>query len=132
MSGPLLEESKFATLFPQYREKYLRESWPLVTRTLQVRGLLSCCRQYPFLDFRPTCWQHQKHGIRCQLDCVEGSMTVATTRKTRDPYIIMKVSVSLLAPQTIRNIHRLAIFTADNYAITGVLCSGHLQTRHVT
>ena len=54
MSGPLLEESKFATLFPQYREKYLRESWPLVTRTLQVRGLLSCCRQYPFLDFRPT------------------------------------------------------------------------------
>jgi ribosomal RNA assembly protein len=59
--GSLLEESSFATLFPQYREKYLRECWPIVTRALK------------------------KVGISCALDCVEGSMTVKTTRKTRDP-----------------------------------------------
>ena len=38
MKAPLLEESSFATLFPQYREKYLREVWPIVTSELNVRG----------------------------------------------------------------------------------------------
>ncbi|RYY34874.1 hypothetical protein EON62_02925 [archaeon] len=36
MKSSLLEESSFATLFPQYREKYLREVWPLVTNELSV------------------------------------------------------------------------------------------------
>ena len=62
----MLEESSFAVLFPKYREKYLREAWPIVTR-----GLKEC-------------------GIRCELNLVEGSMSVFTTRKTYDPYAIIK------------------------------------------
>merc|ERR1711865_831362 len=84
-SSHFLEESSFATLFPQYREKYLREIWSEVTRTLD------------------------KSGIACELDCVEGSMMVKTTRKTRDPFIIFKardliklLSRSVQLPQAVR------------------------------
>lgn len=64
--SPFLEESSFATLFPKYRENYLREVWTDVTRALE------------------------KHGLGCVLDLVEGSMTVKTTRKTFDPAAILK------------------------------------------
>ena len=67
MKHTLTDESSFATLFPKYREKYLREVWPQVTKTLLAQG------------------------ISCELNLIEGSMTVKTTRKTWDPSIILKV-----------------------------------------
>ncbi|CAM9241637.1 unnamed protein product [Ectocarpus fasciculatus] len=85
LKGPLLEESSFATLFPKYREKYLREIWPVVTKALESRG------------------------VACELNLVEGSMTVRTTRKTKDPYIIMRardliklLARSIPAPQAVK------------------------------
>ncbi|KQK09448.1 KRR1 small subunit processome component homolog [Brachypodium distachyon] len=83
--GGMLEVTSFSTLFPQYREKYLQEAWPT------VKGAL------------------KEFGITCELNLVEGSMTVSTTRKTRDPYIIVKardliklLSRSVPAPQAIK------------------------------
>ncbi|TKY57059.1 KRR1 small subunit processome component-like [Spatholobus suberectus] len=81
----MLEVSSFSTLFPQYREKYLQEAWPMVKSALK------------------------EFGVACELNLVEGSMTVSTTRKTRDPYIIVKardliklLSRSVPAPQAIK------------------------------
>ncbi|KAL9938073.1 hypothetical protein V8E36_002696 [Tilletia maclaganii] len=83
--APFAEESSFATLFPKYREAYLRENWGHVTRALE------------------------KVGVACTLDLVEGSMLVKTTRKTYDPYIILKardliklLSRSVPFPQAVR------------------------------
>ncbi len=39
IAGAFLEESSFATLFPKYRETYLREVWPAVTKALAAYGV---------------------------------------------------------------------------------------------
>jgi ribosomal RNA assembly protein len=46
-AGPLTEESSFATLFPKYREKYLREVWGAVTRALDAQVCGACLYLYP-------------------------------------------------------------------------------------
>lgn len=85
LGGTFSEESSFATLFPKYRETYLKASWPMITRALE------------------------KQGIACTLDLVEGSMSVKTTRKTFDPASILNardliklLARSVPAPQAIK------------------------------
>ncbi|KAJ8269285.1 hypothetical protein COCON_G00118920 [Conger conger] len=71
----LLEESSFATLFPKYREAYLKECWPLVQKSLG-----------------------DVH-VNATLDLIEGSMTVKTSKRTFDPYAILRARdlIKLLA-----------------------------------
>jgi ribosomal RNA assembly protein len=71
----MIEESSFSVLFPQYREKYLKEVWPLVKKAFK------------------------KFNITAELDVVQGSMKVYTTRTTWDPYSIIRARdlIKLLA-----------------------------------
>lgn len=85
IGGTFAEESSFACLFPKYREVYLRQSWPMITKALE------------------------KKGIACTLDLVEGRMEVKTTRKTFDPAAILDardliklLSRSVPAPQAVK------------------------------
>ncbi|EIW68601.1 hypothetical protein TREMEDRAFT_31674 [Tremella mesenterica DSM 1558] len=63
---PFAEESSFSLLFPKYREPKLRTWWGEITSKLKTVEL------------------------DCELDLVQGKMTVKTTRKTWDPYVVLK------------------------------------------
>jgi ribosomal RNA assembly protein len=91
--GTFTEESSFATLFPKYREKYLREVWSAVTRALDTHVCPSS------LPLRVRQADPCAQGIACTLDLIHGSMAVRTTRKTYDPYIVLKARdmIKLLA-----------------------------------
>lgn len=72
-------------MFPKYREIYLKEAWPLVTRSLA------------------------RHGVNAVLNLIDGIMEVRTTRKTFDPAAILKardciklLSRSVPAPQAVK------------------------------
>ena len=92
--GPFTEESSFATLFPKYRERYLREVWGAVTRALEHHVSVHSCEK-TFAVVKPV----HSQGVACTLDLIHGSMSVRTTRKTFDPYIILKARdmIKLLA-----------------------------------
>ncbi|KAF4693087.1 ribosomal RNA assembly protein krr1 [Perkinsus olseni] len=59
----LLEESSFATLFPQYRENYLKQVWPDVKQVLT-----------PF-------------EIKAELNLVEGSMTTGGLVRNKEKFV---------------------------------------------
>lgn len=59
-------ESTFSLLFPKYREEYMKEYFPLIKKALE------------------------KEGIKAELDLAKGSVSVSTTKKTYDPFIIIK------------------------------------------
>ncbi|KAM7534127.1 hypothetical protein Aperf_G00000111713 [Anoplocephala perfoliata] len=65
-NGRLFSKSTFGTLFPKYREKYIREVWPAVEKILH------------------------EHHIKAELNLGESTMFVHTTMKTFDPFIILK------------------------------------------
>ncbi|VDL60658.1 unnamed protein product [Hymenolepis diminuta] len=65
-NGRLFSKSTFGTLFPKYREKYIQNVWPAVEKILR------------------------EHHIKAELNLGESTMSVHTTMKTFDPFIILK------------------------------------------
>ncbi|KAF3623659.1 putative WPP domain-associated protein [Capsicum annuum] len=101
----LLEVSTFSTLFPQYRVIYLMPS------DVKVPGLWR--RSSPHRENMYICEINfivRGFGeMFSNIEKVAGSMTVLTTMKTRDPYIILKardliklLSRSVFAPQAVK------------------------------
>lgn len=120
--GGVLEESSFSTLFPKYRGEragarrgaaarhggagqgpdqgsYGHVHLPDEHSPLPVPDLAVVAESYLAEVWAAVTKALKEHGIDCTLNRVEGSMSVRTTRKTYDPYIIMKARdvIKLLA-----------------------------------
>lgn len=100
-----LEESSFKVLFPKYREKYLQESNEDIKRILG------------------------KHFIKYEINLVEGYMCVRTTKKTFDPYIIIKARdfISLLS-RSVPLVQAQKVLE-DEYFCDIVKISGYVRNR---
>ena len=61
----MLTESSFTQMFPRYREKYIRERWPVVMKKMG------------------------EVGLKADLDLAQSLMTVSTARRAWDPYAII-------------------------------------------
>ncbi|KAA3676197.1 ribosomal RNA assembly protein [Paragonimus westermani] len=115
--GRLFALSSYVTLFPKYREKYIKEIWPALKKVLLeydvgIVGLIvpvSLCTSYRsvvcsvvnLVIISPHLFGWMFSGsliaspypmkhIRAEVDLAESSMEVRTTPKTYDPFIILK------------------------------------------
>ena len=89
----LLEESSFSVLFPKYREKYLTETWNAIEKCLQ------------------------EVGVKAEIDLMKGIMIVKTTRKTWDPFIIIKARDMLkLMARGVPLVHAQQVLDDDKWS----------------
>ncbi|AFP65491.1 Rev interacting protein Rip-1-like protein (nucleomorph) [Chroomonas mesostigmatica CCMP1168] len=68
----LVSDTFFYIIFPKYQEKYIRESWKIIYRILK------------------------SYFIKPFLDISNGSITITTTKFTKDPCVILKARAFLL------------------------------------
>ncbi|KYO03514.1 putative KRR1 small subunit processome component [Plasmodium gaboni] len=101
-----LEESSFKVLFPKYREKYLQQF------SSDIKNVLN------------------KHFIKFEINLIEGYMCVKTTKKTFDPYIIIKSRdmISLLS-RSVPFIHAKRVLEDETYCDI-IKISGYVRNKN--
>ncbi|CZT98095.1 hypothetical protein PFAG_00224 [Plasmodium falciparum Santa Lucia] len=101
-----LEESSFKVLFPKYREKYLQQF------SSDIKNVLN------------------KHFIKFEIDLIEGYMCVKTTKKTFDPYIIIKSRdmISLLS-RSVPFVHAKRVLEDETYCDI-IKISGYVRNKN--
>ncbi|SOV73697.1 KRR1 small subunit processome component, putative [Plasmodium sp. gorilla clade G3] len=101
-----LEESSFKVLFPKYREKYLQQF------SSDIKNVLN------------------KHFIKFEINLIEGYMCVKTTKKTFDPYIIIKARdmISLLS-RSVPFVHAKRVLEDETYSDI-IKISGYVRNKN--
>ena len=102
----MVEESSFSCLFPQYREKYIKEIWPLLKNEMK------------------------KFKILAELNLIEGAMSVKTTRQTWDPYSIIRARdlIKLLA-RSVPYQQAIKIMQDDNMFVEIIKIGGLVRNK---